>query len=152
MEPSQFLYVKVLFAKISANAPGKVIAGVAMSITEFFFDGALVETAIAALIALIIMDFITAIIACYKTGEQIKSAKVFRTALKLGIYGILVSAGHLTEKTIGVDMIPLNAIDETMLAFLGLTELISIMENSGRMGFQMPSLLLNKLKQAQGAK
>lgn len=175
MESSQLLYVKILFAKIAENAPGKMLAGVAMTVMEFFFDGALIETAIASLLALVIFDFITAIGACYipvfqhecseykkkhswdrcpihKPGEEIKSAKIFRTALKIGIYGTLVSAAHLTETTIGANFIPLNAIDETMLAFLGLTELISIMENSGRMGFQMPHLLLNKLRDAQGAR
>lgn len=175
MEPEQLVYIKNMFASIGAYAGPKLVAGIGLATLEFFFDGALVPTAIASLFTLIIFDFITAIAACYipifqhecseytkkhiwdrcpvhKPGEEIKSARIFRTALKIGIYGTLVSAAHLTEQTIGANFIPLNAIDETMIAFLGMTEMISIMENAGRMGFETPHVLLNRIKEVREEK
>ena len=43
-------------------------------------------------------------------------------------------------------------LDDTIIAFLTLTELISIIENTGKMGYAIPKKLLLKLKSIRDEK
>jgi phage-related holin len=76
------------------------------------------------------------------TGETISSAKVFRSAIKTMIYVMFISAAHLMEMTTPI----LSFADELVLSFLAVTELISILENVGKMGFAVPKRFLNTLQ------
>ncbi len=99
------------------------------------------QTILRSLFILIIIDFITGIISAYVAGEVIKSRSAIRSAYKTAIYGMLVSAAHLTEQVTPFQ----TFIEETVVTFLALTELISILENTGKMGFAIPKKLLSKL-------
>lgn len=95
-----------------------------------------------ALFALIVFDFITGVLSAYHTGEPIRSKGIVRTSFKIAVYGLLVSAGHLSD-TIS----PFPAfIQDAITTFLALTELISIIENVGKMGYAIPKKLLYKLQ------
>lgn len=94
-----------------------------------------------ALFALVIIDFITGIASAFMTKEPITSKGVVRTAFKIAVYGLLISAAHLTQRIIPFDIF----IEEAVTTFLALTELISILENAGKMGFAIPKKLLNQL-------
>lgn len=99
------------------------------------------EKIIQALLILVIIDFITGVSSAYTTGEHIKSRTAVRSAFKIAVYGLLVSAGHLTEQ-----ITPFSTfLEEAVTTFLALTELISIIENIGKMGFAIPKKLLNQL-------
>lgn len=94
-----------------------------------------------ALLFLVIIDFITGIASAYVAKEHIRSRSAVRSAFKIAVYGLLISAGHLTEQiTPGGTF-----IEEAVTTFLALTELISIIENIGKMGFAIPRKLLNQL-------
>lgn len=95
-----------------------------------------------AILTLVIFDFITAIKRAYDKKEEIQSAKIFRTAWKIFLYFMMISAGVLAETVIGFNFM----IEETILGFLALTELISILENISHLGFGVPESLLNRLK------
>ncbi len=96
---------------------------------------------IKALFLLVTIDFITGISSAKVAKEQIKSKSAVRSAFKIAVYGLLISAGHLTEViTPGTTF-----IEEAVTTFLALTELISIIENIGKMGFAIPRKLLNTL-------
>ncbi len=97
---------------------------------------------IQALLALIFFDFITGVFSAYHSGEIIKSKGIVRSAFKVAIYGLLISAGHLTD---GVSPFP-SFIQDAVTTFLALTELISIIENVGKMGYAIPKKLLHKLE------
>ena len=111
-------------------------------IVEGFFFGDLEKKILLSLLMLIIFDFVTGLLAAKVQGVEIKSAKVFRSAFKVLIYFTMVSSAHLLEATT-----PLfeSFTDEVVIAFLAATELISIFENIGNMGFVVPQKLLNKL-------
>lgn len=95
-----------------------------------------------ALLILVIIDFITGIYSAYKAGEHIESRKAIKSAVKISMYGMMIAASHLTAFAI-----PFNAyIEEAVMAFLALTELISVIENVGKMGYAIPKKLLNKLQ------
>jgi len=133
-------YIVYILYKVVSYSKLKLLAASMLSIVAFFFDTLKYE-ALVALFFLIVFDIITAIFACYKTGEEIQSSKIFRASVKIVIYFGLVSAGYLVEKAT-----PIAFIDDAVIGFLALTEFISILENTGKAGFAIPNTLLNKLK------
>jgi len=139
-------YIGKLLTRIVESWNIKLLTGVGLSVVTFLFD-ALQRDALLALLILIIMDFFTALLAAYKTGESVQSAKIFRTALKITVYFGLVSSGFVAEKAI-----PIGIIDEILLGFLVVTELISILENVSKAGYATPTGLLNTLKDYKNKK
>lgn len=134
-------YIFTIFQKIFSNIWVKIIGACSYVITYQFFDPQN-KTALAALFFLIFADLVTGIIASYKTGMEISSARMLRTALKICIYYIMISAGHLTELA-GVYFLP---IEESLIAILATTELVSILENCANLGCVLPKRFLNQLK------
>lgn len=117
------------------------IAGTVGLITfDFFFD-VNTEPMLLGLLILIIMDFFSAIYASHKNGHQIESRKVAKTAGKTAIYFTLISAGFISEQAI-----PMELIDNTIITFLTITELVSIFENAAKAGIAIPKGLYKKLK------
>lgn len=108
-----------------------------------FAFGSQTKTVLLAVSALVVFDFITGITAAKMTHEQIMSSKIFRSAFKFFIYFIMVSSAHLFE--IAVPLLGTSATD-IIIAFLALTEIISIMENVGKMGYDVPLKFLNSLQ------
>ena len=126
----------------------KCIASIGFVLYTFAFDP-LQEQALLAVLVLMIFDFATGLIAAKIKGEEIKSAKIFRSALKTLIYFVFIAAAHITE--IAFPLIA-SYSDETIIAFLALTELVSIAENIGKMGFPTPQRWLNKLENLRDQK
>lgn len=127
----------------------KAVAGLGLSLVSFLFDPA-TFTALVALLVLIIADFATSLVAIRKTGKSKRgqpfaSYSVFGSAVKTVVYFTMVAAGFLTEKAV-----PIPFIDDTIIGFLALTELISILENAGHAGYAVPKKLLEKLTKARG--
>lgn len=133
-------YISTITSKIFLAWQSKAITGSFLALISFFFD-ALQQEALLALLILILMDFFSALLAAYKTDQPIRSSHIFHTALKIGVYFSLVSAGFIAEKAV-----PIAVIDEVLIGFLVVTELISILENAGRAGYAIPLGLLNTLK------
>ena len=94
---------------------------------------------VTALLVLIAFDFMTAIAAKYHIGEEIESRKILKSATKIFVYTLFVSAGNLAE-----NIVPgTTSLDRMIVTFLALTELISIIENIGKMGYTTPQKILN---------
>lgn len=117
-------------------------------LTYSFFFGDIEKTIIAAVIALTVFDMVTGIMASIKTGHDIKSKRLLNTAIKLFIYMLLISTGHLTESAIGLEI----QADEVITFVIAITEIISILENASRMGYAIPKKLLNQLKDFKSEK
>lgn len=96
----------------------------------------------AALVVLITIDLITGgIMVPFKTGVPIESIKILKTVSKLVAYSLFISAANLTETIVpGTTM-----IDIAVIAYLAMTEFISIMENMGKLGYSVPQKLLNRV-------
>lgn len=122
------------------------------SVFKFLFSGFFISasfvfdithgTSLLALFILVLMDFLTGISAAKYVGEPIRSSKIKHTAIKMTAYFAIIAASHLAEKGL---ISYLAVIDETVTAFFLLTELISLLENMGRLGIQTPKKLLNQL-------
>lgn len=106
----------------------------------YLFDPSHVKI-LFSLFVLVMVDFITGISATFKTGEKIQSHKVAMTAIKLMVYFGTVAMCHISEESVH-----LFWIDDTAIGFLTLTELISNLENIGKMGYATPTNLIKKLR------
>lgn len=113
----------------------------------FFFFGNLYTEALIGIMMLIIIDTIFAISAAFIEGQPITSRHFSRVLYKSIVYFMAISAGYFADLTI-----PFNLIQATMVAFVGATEFISILENMGRMGYETPKKLLNQLKDFKSQK
>jgi len=95
-----------------------------------------------ALIAFVILDYITGLIAAV-IEKKLSSSVGFMGILKKLLYLIIVSVGHLADSTIGLN----GALELAVVGFLIANEGISILENCGRAGLPIPTKLLIVLKQ-----
>lgn len=123
----------------------KLIGAGMVSFYSFFFHPTHAILMLSVL-ALIFFDLVTGVIAARMNKETVTSRGVFKTALKLGVYSILVSSAHLAEVSVFGELY----LEEAMIGFLALTELVSIIENAGKMGFAVPKKLLGKLQELRG--
>lgn len=133
---------KEYFLAACDNIVAKCIGVLAGIIIQFNF-GDISHSLLSALFMLILFDFVTGVWASKQAQEDIKSGKIFRTAWKLVLYFMAVSAGYFTELVIGTDIF----ISKTIMIFLAVTELISIFENIEKGGYPMPTNLIKKLKE-----
>lgn len=123
----------------------KLVASAAVLSTFFFGD--FHQQAIIAIVMLMVFDTFLGMMAAWQEGHPITSRKFSRVVQKGVVYFMGVSAGYFADLTIGWQV-----IQATMIAFIGVTEFISILENMGRLGYQTPKKLLNQLKDFQSQK
>lgn len=124
----------------------KLIASAIVSLLFFFF-GHLYTDALIAILMLMLIDTILGVAAVYKEGDEVTSRKFGRVVVKGSVYFSAISAGYFADLTV-----PFTAIQGTMVAFIGVTEFISVLENMGRLGYQTPKKLLNQLKEYRNSK
>lgn len=129
-----------IFTLANLKFPIAVVAG----ILNYMIGGQNVQI-FGYLLMLMSFDFVSAIMAKHRIGEPIESRKALKTVTKLVVYSMLVAATHLTEQAV-----PGNFFLEDMaIAFLAITEFISITENFAKMGYTMPQKLINRLRKVQ---
>ena len=134
-------YMREIFASISAHWISKGALS-AMGTTAGYLFGVDNYTVLTALLFLIVIEFATGILAAYKNNEPILTHFSSTAALKFVVYGLFVAASNLTE-----NIVPGNTfIDDGTISFLALTELIKVVENTGKMGFAVPMKLLNRIQ------
>lgn len=149
--PSLFLttsqHIASIFSSVSDYLNAKITVTALVSLYSFFFSVDKLHI-MSALVFLIIFDLVTGVYAAKKTGEVIESRKMLKSAIKLAIYGLLVSASKLAFVAINIPQSWFISIDleGIMIAFLAATELVSIIENAGKAGYAIPKKLLNTLQ------
>lgn len=140
--------ITAIFDSMMKHIELKVVAGMVTTFSTFLLPMASWQ-AMLALLTLITFDFIIGVASAKKSGCPITGRKMSKTPLKIGVYGVLVSSAHLTNLAIDVP-IEWFSIQTAMIGFLAATELVSILENSGKLGFAVPQRLLNQLNQFRG--
>lgn len=141
-------YFKYIIVTVFKPSTLKVIVAIFLAIYGFFFDHSQLHSHVA-LFFLVLIDFFTGVSAAKRTGEKIKSAKIRHTALKMSAYFTMIASAHLAES--GLPSF-LQVLDETVVAFLLVTELVSLLENMQRMGYETPKKLLEKLSEFKKSK
>lgn len=149
--PTQLITIKEQLSEIVSAAcigcVGRIPLAYLLGILTYLIGGENFASGIA-IIVLISIDLITALMAQYKIGEPIESRKILKTVTKLAVYGLFLSAIHLTE----IVLPGTTFLDGAALAFLALTEAVSVMENIGNMGYAVPLKLLNRLRELKDQK
>ncbi|MGG3958435.1 phage holin family protein [Bhargavaea massiliensis] len=97
------------------------------------------------LLAFVIMDYVTGVMAAYKEGT-LKSAVGFKRIPKKVMIFVLVAVGHLIDRAVGT-----NGLfrDATIFFYLS-NELLSIIENAGRMGLPVPEQIQQAVEVLKG--
>lgn len=86
-----------------------------------------IKSVILAVGFVVLVDLITGVMAAKKRGEEIKSAKLRQTIVKLLGYQLAILSGFIIEKYLINDFIP---IVKVISSIIGLTELKSVLENA----------------------
>lgn len=142
MKTEHVEYLSYLGRKMVEFIEIKALCGVVWASLVYLFGTGQTE-AILALFLLVIVDWVFGVAAAKKTGEQITSAKFLRSPIKLGIYFTLIAATHISEHALPEI---LGVLDETMTAGLVITELLSVFEKSGKLGYAVPQRVLNQIE------
>ncbi|WP_410985025.1 holin family protein [Bacillus cereus] len=105
----------------------------------YFFGGE--DVVLKAFIILAIVDYTTGMIAAAYNGE-LKSKVGFRGIAKKVVIFLLVGVAAQLDLVLGSN----SAIREATLFFFIGNELLSILENAGRMGIKLPDVLNNAVE------
>lgn len=97
------------------------------------------------LLAFVIMDYVTGVLAASKEGT-LRSAVGFKRIPKKVMIFVLVAVGHLIDRAVGT-----NGLfrDATIFFYLA-NELLSIVENAGRMGLPVPEQIQQAVEVLKG--
>lgn len=93
---------------------------------------------LSILLTLVLLDYVTGWLASGVEGKLSSSVGFKGIFKKIGIF-IVLSVAHLIDQYLGAGAILINAA----LFFYASNELLSIIENCGRIGIPVPSILKN---------
>ncbi|MEI4801724.1 holin family protein [Bacillus sp. NPDC077411] len=99
------------------------------------------DVSLKILITMAAIDYITGMIAAGYNGE-LKSKIGFRGIAKKVVLFLLVGAAAQVDAMFGSN----SAIREATIFFFAGNELLSILENAGRMGIKLPAALTNAVE------
>jgi len=105
------------------------------AITGFLYGGW--NGMMTALLVLVIIDFATGCIAAFINGELRSMKGYIGIAKKVGIF-LLVTVAHTIDGVLG-DM---HYLRDAVIFFYMANELLSIIENYGKMGMYVPGVIL----------
>ena len=121
--------------KTSAAAVGAVVG--------YLFGGW--SELLGILLAFVILDYVTGVLAASREGT-LRSAVGFKRIPKKVMIFVLVAVGHLIDRAVGT-----NGLfrDATIFFYLA-NELLSIVENAGRMGLPVPEQIQQAVEVLKG--
>ncbi|BBW98860.1 MULTISPECIES: holin family protein [Geobacillus] len=96
-----------------------------------------VDSFVVVLVALVVVDYMTGMIASALEGK-LSSQVGFRGIIRKLLIFVLVAAAHLVDLAIGWNM---HIIRDAIVFFYIANEFISIVENAGRAGVPIPAVL-----------
>ncbi|WP_332238865.1 phage holin family protein [Sporolactobacillus sp. KGMB 08714] len=97
------------------------------------------------LIAFVVIDYVSGVLAAAYLGKLSSKVGFHGIAKKVMIF-FIVAVAHLSDQIFGLDHIAMNAAIYFYLA----NELISIIENAGRMGLPVPNQVKNMVELLNG--
>lgn len=124
--------------------PIKFVVAVLLSVDKFCF--APYHDKVTIVVAFIALDTLTGVLKAYKQ-HNLSSSGFFRFAIKLLVYFVLLATGSLLDKAVPVtDYISAFSV---LVAFLALTESLSVLENISDLGYSVPTRIISALKLAK---
>lgn len=132
-------------ATLPSTLPKALAAGAALALDYLFPEQALRGAAGTAL-ALVVIDTVTGVLAAWQTGEPVSSAKMGRVLVKILGYSCVVLAVALTTRAFPGGTVALPFTTSLPLAFVIVTELVSVLENAHKAGLPIPKKWIKALK------
>ncbi|MCQ6531150.1 phage holin family protein [Bacillus mycoides] len=99
------------------------------------------DATLKILVTMAVIDYLTGMIAAGYNGE-LKSKVGFKGIAKKVVLFLLVAAATQADAIMGTN----SAIREATIFFFIGNELLSLLENAGRMGIPLPSALMNAIE------
>ncbi|MDA2320298.1 phage holin family protein [Bacillus albus] len=99
------------------------------------------DTTLKVLVIMAVIDYITGVFAAGYNGE-LKSKVGFKGIAKKVVLFLLVAAATQADAVIGTN----SAVREATIFFFIGNELLSLLENAGRIGIPLPSALTNAVE------
>ncbi|MEW4368643.1 phage holin family protein [Paenibacillus sp. JQZ6Y-1] len=123
----------------NVNEYVKMAAIIGSVVANYFFGGW--SVLINLLLVLVVIDWLTGWAAAWMAGE-LKSRVGYRgIARKVAIFGV-VAVAHFIDLVLGGT----GYFQDAVIFFYLANELLSVVENAGRMGLPMPAILLNAVR------
>lgn len=127
----------------------KATAAAIVSLFAYFFDVGLYP-AMLALFTLSILDLLTAFMARGENPTEPFSRPIRKTAHKIAGYFVSISSVFILAKTVSIDIgIDLTVLDNMLVWFFVVHEVVSIIENLNKAGIPIPVPFLDKLKKVK---
>ncbi|GAA0302264.1 toxin secretion/phage lysis holin [Gracilibacillus halotolerans] len=120
------------------------IVGIGGAITSFLFGGW--PALLNILLAFVVIDYITGLIASGIQGKLSSQVGWKGIAKKVVIF-LIVGVAHLVDVALGGQT---NMFRDTVIFFYLANELLSIIENAGRIGIPIPRILMNAVEALKG--
>ncbi len=118
----------------------KTFCGGVAALAAFLWGAA--DQWLYALLALIVLDYLTGVIAAV-ISKELSSRVGFNGILKKLLFLVVVAVAHIIDTTVGAG----GTVRAMAIGFLIANEGISILENCGRCGLPIPQKLLDLLEQ-----
>lgn len=103
---------------------------------------------VQALGILVVIDIATGVLAARKEGQDIKSRSFFKKLPQVGLFLVGLAAAKISSPLLEEFSIEAHQVGKWLCALYGVYELLSILENLGRLGLpvahQLAELLKNK--------
>ena len=130
--------MKSILEKLVSHPYLKLIVAEIFMFWSWCFEG---KTQIVfAVYLLILIDTVTGVIYAVRT-KNVNSRDFSRSPMKCLIYFIMLLVSRIVDRTL-----PIPLASPIMDAFLVTTESVSILENFSKLGYPVPTFLVNKLK------
>lgn len=131
------------------DSVAKWCAGALALALEYVFPDVALRGAAATALALVVLDTVTGVLAATQTGTPVSSAKMGRALVKVLGYSCVVLAVALATRAFpgGLAALPFTA--SLPIAFVVVTELVSILENAHKMGLPIPHRWIKALRGVQ---
>lgn len=121
----------------------KAICGIGGALASYLFGGW--SALLGILLSFVVMDYITGVIAAGIEGKLNSSVGWKGIAKKVGVF-IIVAAANLVDRALG----DAHLFRDATIFFYLANELLSIIENVGRTGLDMPKPLQKAVEVLKG--
>ncbi len=124
----------------------KTIVALSGGAASYLFGGW--SSLLGILLAFVAIDYITGFVAAGIEGKLSSNVGLKGIAKKVFIF-VMVSVAHLADQAIGPETLPILIRDAAIFFYLA-NELLSIIENSGRIGLPVPPIITQAVEVLKG--
>ncbi len=121
----------------------KYVVAVGGSFITYLFGGW--SALIQILVAFVVIDYITGVLAAGINGKLNSNIGLKGIAKKVFIF-IIVACGHLVDNAMGTQ----DIVRDAAIYFYIANELLSILENAGKIGLPVPDILKKSIDTLKG--